>query len=289
MRPRKAITTAAATSPKRVRRAIPAETSTVSKPTRPIARRRTTKAVSPASLRTAGAWSGLTGMSLAVTAVMASYLLDIGPAQQSGRAEDQHEDEDREGGHVLVFHGEIAGPHRFDQADEEAAQHRPRQRADAAEHRGGERLDAREEADEEIDHAVIEEEHQPCDGLERASHDEGDGDGAVHVDSDEGRHPEILLAGALGAPHRGPRDDCGEEGHEADGQDDDEDLEVAYGYREGAALKDLEAALNHRLHRLVARSLQELHVVLEEDRHADGGNQRRQLRRAAQGAIGHPL
>ena len=46
---------------------------------------------------------------------------------------------------------EIAGPEDLDQADQQAAQHRARQRADAAQHRGGEGLDAGQEADEEVD------------------------------------------------------------------------------------------------------------------------------------------
>ena len=80
-----------------------------------------------------------------------------------GRQENEHDDEDREGGDILVLDREIGRPHRLDETDEDAAEHRAGQRADAAENGRGERLHAGEEADEEIDHAVIEQKHQPGD------------------------------------------------------------------------------------------------------------------------------
>src|ERR1700730_14786268 len=50
-----------------------------------------------------------------------SNLLDLGPAENSGRHEDQHQHEDRKRGDVLVFGREIGGPERFDQPDQEPA------------------------------------------------------------------------------------------------------------------------------------------------------------------------
>src|SRR3954462_6132900 len=50
-------------------------------------------------------------------------LFDLRPAQDARRHEDQHDGEDREGGHVLVFDREVSGPQRLDQADDEPAEH----------------------------------------------------------------------------------------------------------------------------------------------------------------------
>src|ERR1700687_2155315 len=132
-----------------------------------------------------------------------SHFLDFRAAENAGRQEDQHDHQDREGGDVLVFDREIGRPERLDEPDEQAADHRAGQRADAAEHRRRERLHAGDEADVEIDHAVIEQVHDAGDGGERRPDHEGERDGAIDVDSDEGRHLEILLAGAqVGPPAR---------------------------------------------------------------------------------------
>ena len=112
-----------------------------------------------------------------------------------------------EGCDVLVLDREIGRPHDLDQADDQAAEHGARQRADAAQHGGGEGLDAGEEAHEEVGDAIVEEEHQAGDGGECGTHDEGDGDGPVDVDAEEGGHLHVLLAGALGAAQRGLLDD----------------------------------------------------------------------------------
>ena len=49
------------------------------------------------------------------------------------------------------------------------------------------------------------------------------------------------------------------------------------------------AAGDDRLHRLDPRALADLDEVLQRDRHADGGDQRRQPERAAQRPVGDPL
>src|SRR6185437_5716212 len=72
-----------------------------------------------------------------------SDFFDFGPAEQAGRHEDQHDNEDREGGDVLVLDRKIGRPEGLDQSDREAAEHGARQRADSAEHRRRECLDAR--------------------------------------------------------------------------------------------------------------------------------------------------
>src|SRR5664279_4939545 len=66
---------------------------------------------------------------------------------------------------VLVVNGKIGRPHGLDQTDQDAADHRARQRADAAQDRGGERLHARHEAVGEGHHAVIHQVHGAGDGF----------------------------------------------------------------------------------------------------------------------------
>ena len=53
-----------------------------------------------------------------------SDLLDLGPAEQARRHEDQDDGEDREGGDVLVLDGEIGRPEGLDQPDDEPAENR---------------------------------------------------------------------------------------------------------------------------------------------------------------------
>ena len=114
----------------------------------------------------------------------------------------------------LYCDGEVAGPERLDQAEHEAAQHGARDRADAAQHRRGERLDPGEEADEEVDHAVVERGHQAGDRGQRRAHDEGERDRAVDIDAAQAGHLQVLLAGALRAAERRACDQVGEGQHQ---------------------------------------------------------------------------
>src|SRR5580704_144234 len=81
-----------------------------------------------------------------LTAACISDLLDIRPAEQALRQEDQSDRKHREGGDVLIVDGKVGRPEGLDQADQEAADHRSGQRADAAEHGCGERFHARHKA-----------------------------------------------------------------------------------------------------------------------------------------------
>ena len=107
--------------------------------------------------------------------------------------------------------------------------------------------------------------------------------------AEQRRHVLVLFAGALPPAQRGARDHQRQRRHQRDRHDQDEDLQVAEGDDVVALAHDLEAAADDLLHRLVARALQQLDVVLQEDRHADGGDQRGQARRSSQRTIGDPL
>src|SRR5688572_26002895 len=163
-----------------------------------VSRTAATKAVTAASL-TAGPRAGrdVAGVATACACAIASDLLDLGPAEQARGQEDQHHDQDAEGRHILVLDREVAGEEGLHEAQHEAAQHGTRDRADPAQDGRGERLHAGEEADEEVDHAVIEGRHQPGHGGERCPHDEGERNRAVDVDAAQARHLQVLLAGAL--------------------------------------------------------------------------------------------
>src|ERR1700719_3415452 len=81
-----------------------------------------------------------------LTAACISDLLDIRPAEQALRQEDQCNRQHREGGDVFVVDGEVGRPKGLDRADQEPADHGAWQGADAAEHGGGERFHARHKA-----------------------------------------------------------------------------------------------------------------------------------------------
>ena len=150
-------------------------------------------------------------------------------------------------------------------------------------------LNSSQEADEEVDHAVVERRHQAGDRSQGRPHDEGLRDRAVDVDAAQTRHQQVLLAGALGAAERGAADQIGERDHQHEREQDHDDLDVADGHREAAGVAEHEAAGDHRRQRLDVGALGQLDVVLEEDRHADRRDQRRQPERAAQWPVGDAL
>src|SRR5712671_1275814 len=119
---------------------------TVRKPISGSNRKKASTAVSPASMIAARRAARAAGADM-------SDLLDIRPSEQALRQEDERDGEDRESRDVLVVGREIGRPQRLDQADQQAADHRARQRTDAAEHGRRECLDARHEAVGEIHHA----------------------------------------------------------------------------------------------------------------------------------------
>src|SRR6516162_11667037 len=76
----------------------------------------------------------------AACAAPISDLLDIRPAQQPLRQENQSDRQHGESGDILVVDREISRPQRFNQPDQKTAYNGARQRADTAKHRRGEGL-----------------------------------------------------------------------------------------------------------------------------------------------------
>ena len=97
--------------------------------------------------------------------------------------------------------------HRLEDAQEQAAQRRPRYAADAAQHGGGEGLDARDKAHEEVRLAKEQGvQDSGCPGHGRAD-GKGDGDHPIDVDAHQGGDVLVLGDGPhglarLGAVHK---------------------------------------------------------------------------------------
>src|ERR1700694_2061135 len=65
------------------------------------------------------------------TPLAISDLLDVRPAEQALRQEDQSDGQHGEGGDVLVVEGKVGRPERVDQGDQDAGDDGARQRAEA--------------------------------------------------------------------------------------------------------------------------------------------------------------
>src|SRR5712671_3121079 len=87
---------------------------TVRKPISGSSRKKASTAVSPASMIAARRAARAAGAAM-------SDFLDIRPAEQALRQEDERDGEDREGGDVLVVDRKIGRPHGLDQPDQDAA------------------------------------------------------------------------------------------------------------------------------------------------------------------------
>src|ERR1700688_817798 len=83
-----------------------------------------TKPVKPASRNAPVISTRPLCASAGLTTACISDLLDIRPAEQALRQEDQGDGEHGEGGDVFIVDGEVGRPEGFDQADQETADHR---------------------------------------------------------------------------------------------------------------------------------------------------------------------
>src|SRR4029079_2634914 len=236
----------------------------------PTMREVSTSAISAAPidcLRRVGMTSGFARASARAT--IGLDLLNLRPTEQTGGPEDEHKYEDCKCRYVLVLDAEIPRPERLYQTDQDTAQHSPRQRADAAKHRCGKSLDAGEKTDEEINHAPVERHHQAGDARERRADHEGERYGAIHIHAEQGGHLHVLLAGTLSAAQCGPIDEQREASHQDQSGDEDDHLQIAeLNIKAVWGLGHHDAALDHRLQRLVAGALGDLDEVRQNERHA---------------------
>src|SRR6185295_16528044 len=96
----------------------------------------------------------------------------------------------------------------------------------------------------------------------------------------------VLFTGSLRTPEGRLRDDIGEAGHQTDRDDDDNALDIRQLNGKPAMFRQLVPALDDRLQRLDPRTLGELDVILQNDRYADGGDQRGKPEGSAERTVG---
>src|SRR6201996_7573430 len=92
---------------------------------------------------------------VAMTSSFDSGFVGGNAAEQTGRAKDENQNQDREDDDVGPCGGDELAAHRLDQADDDAAKHGARDVANAAQDGGGEGTQAGGEADDEAGEVVI--------------------------------------------------------------------------------------------------------------------------------------
>src|ERR671917_2538374 len=190
----------------------------------------------------------------------------------------QHgEDHDRRPPHAYVLVGH--GPY---DPDEEPSDHRPGQVADAPQHRRRERVEPLLEAYVEDRDAVEEPVHHARGPGEDASQEEGDGDRAVHVDTNHRRRLLVLGNGPHRLPLLGTANEVGERHEQRYRHPDYEEVLPPEDDRVGRQNVRVGDELRERD---LGWALPREADVLEDERHADGRDQDRQARRVAQGFV----
>ena len=144
--------------------------------------------------------------------------------------------------------------------------------------------------DIEIDHAVIEKIHEPGNRGESRSHDKGQGNGAVDIDAKQRSHGAIPVSQArCERPSEVRGNQQGKGQHEGEGGGDNNDLHIADLDRKAVLFHQYIAVFDHRLERFGPSTLNDLHIILQHDGHANGGDERGQTETVAQGPIGKAL
>jgi len=137
-------------------------------------------------------------------------------------------------------------------------------------------MPARKPMDVRVDHAVLHADQHRRDGSQRRADDEGQRDDAVGVDAQQVGHLQVLGAGAAGTAQAGAGDEQREAVHGDEGDHEDQDLHVGDHHTIHGAFTDDQVARHQVGDRLVLGVLGQQHDVLQEDGHADGGDQRDQ-------------
>ena len=189
----------------------------------------------------------------------------------------------------LYSDGKKSGRHGLGDAQDQAAQHGAGDGADAAQYRSGKRLEAGHETDVGVDGAVVEAQQHARNGGQGSTDDEGQRDDAVGIDAEQVGHLQILGAGAAGAAEAGTGNEQRQAGHRDQRDRPDDQLHPGDGNLEHLGVAEFDAAGNQCRHCQVTGTLRQTDVVLQEDRHADGGDQRDQPGTATQRSVGHPF
>src|SRR5690348_4672204 len=217
-----------------------------------------------------------------------SHLLELGLAEQPAGPHQHHDDEQQEYQQVAVGRGDVAGDEGLRQADQQAAEHRTGDRPDAADHRGGERLEAGDEADRARHLVEQQPSHDPGHAGQRGAEEERHRDREVHVDAEH-------LGGLPVGGHRphlpaqlGPVDYLLQPRHQDQAHDQHQDLDRVDGDR---ADRDSRVGVDEvgRVVDAVLRTEEQERRALQEERDADGGDQRRYPRGVPQRPVREPL
>ena len=112
---------------------------------------------------------------------------------------------------------------------------------------------------------------------------QGQGDDAVGIDAQQQGHLAVLGRGAHGLAHLGVADEERQGDHGQHAANEDE--EVAGPHDVVDVVQEFHVRQQAREGQILG-SLGQQHIILQEDGHADGGNERREARRAAQGLVG---
>src|ERR1700682_4953520 len=205
-------------------------------------------------------------------------------AQQSGRAEDKHRDENPEDHNLRPFGTDVEIAEGGDQADGQPAERSTWDVADAAEYRRRKGDEPGMESKVVGDRVEVEApDEAACPGKQCAD-EEGGRDGAVDVDAHElGRVP-VLRCGTHRLAELAPVDEDREQG--------DQDRRC---HHHEHILEPDENSADVRLPTLTVRqqvrevdgcrTVPQEHDPLQGERHPDGGDQRRQSRRVAKRAV----
>ncbi|CAI8911256.1 hypothetical protein EMIT0196P_90181 [Pseudomonas chlororaphis] len=127
------------------------------------------------------------------------------------------------------------------------------------------------------------------DRRQRGTDHEGQGDDVVGVDTQQVGHLDVFGTGTAGAAQAGTGDEQGQAEHGDEGHHEHHDLHVGNQHFMCATWPDGEVARDQVGDGFVLGVLRQQNRVLQEDRHADGRDQRDQTVAAAQGAVGDPF
>src|SRR5712692_5386875 len=230
---------------------------------------------------------------------MTSCSLSHDLAQQALGAEDQDQNENREGEDVLVLGPEgaareqrqVRGGEGLEQSEHEPAQHGARDIADAAQDGRRERLEPRDEPRVRIDQTVLYAEQHARRAPHAPADEEGERDDAVDVDAHEAGRRLILRHRADGGADPRPVDQRVEAPEHQQRRDDyheglDRDVD-GRGQLE-SVIKRIHARID-QVEGVAPDGLDKANDVLEKEGHADGRDERDQAGSVAQRPVGGAL
>ena len=208
-------------------------------------------------------------------------------AEETRRPEDDDANHDRVGHAVAVGRGNVAGAQGLGNAEHHTAEHGPGHRADAAEHRRRKGLDPGQITHGRVHGVVIDGHHDAGHGTHGRTDGEGEGNDPVDIHAHERGRGPVLGQGPHGRAHPGLGDDAIEADHEQDGHGVDGQLHPGDGHRGEGQGRPVEKGRQNLLRKRQRPAAPDDHgQVLQEDRHADGGDERGEPGRLAKGAVG---